>query len=316
LSALTANSQKDVHIEINASTSQVTVGDSLSILCAVSIPGGIQASEPYLKDKSPLFDIEKQWGKTEITDSGSITEHYSFLVYVFAPDSLSVGPFIVEYVTADGESGSVLSDTIAIKVTSVVENPESPPLPNRNPLQIASKGIPVWLVILIISLIIIISLTLVYFIYRKKTTSKPIPQKPIDEIGEFERIRKLKLYESGYLKQLYYLVSCAMRGFIHRNMEFDAMYKTTGEISRNLSKTYGNTKLINAITEILEESDKVIFAKYAPTSELSSSVIDRAIEPVKTVLDEIARKKEQESVSTTETEIKIPVETSTVQSGR
>ncbi len=314
--ALTADTQKDFHIEINASTSQVTVGDSLSIFCAVTIPSGVKANEPYLKDKSPSLDIEKQWEETETTDSGFTTEHYGFLVYVFAPDSLSIGPFIVEYVTADGESGSVLSDTISLTVTGVVENPESPPLPNRNPLEIVSKGIPVWLIILIISLIIIIALTLAYFIYRKKTTSKPIPQKPIDEIGEFERIRKLKLYESGRSKDLYILISRAMRGFIHRNMEFDAIYETTEEIFKNLSKTSGDTTVTGTISEILEESDKVKFAKYTPPSGLSSSLIDRAIEPVKAVLDEIARKKEQESTAKTETEIKTSAKTSSVQSGR
>ncbi len=311
-----ANIEENIRIETNTSTTQVIVGDSLSIFCTVTIPEDVQVSEPYLKNRSPFLEIEKQWKEKETADSVSTTQHYNFIVYAFAPDSLSIGPFIVDYVTADGKKGSVLSNVKYITVTNVVGNPESPPLPNRNPLEIESKGISIWLIVLIIVLIIISAVILLYFIYRKITLSKPIPQEPIDEIGEFERIRKLKLHESGRLKELYIFVSLAMRGFIHRNMKFDAMYETTEEISKNLSKTSGDEKITRAFGEILEESDMVKFAKYSPTSELSSSVIDRALKPVRTVLEEIALKKELESSAATETELKTPVETSNVKSGR
>ena len=75
-----AGSPKDMIIEINPSKSHVTIGDSLSIFCKVSVPDGIKASEPYLEDKSSFVDIQKQWGKKN-TGKGFTIEHYSFLVY-------------------------------------------------------------------------------------------------------------------------------------------------------------------------------------------------------------------------------------------
>ena len=124
---------------------------------------------------------------------------------------------------------------------------------------------------------------------------------PIDEIGEFIRIRNMKLYESGRLKELYILLSAAMRGFIHRNMKFDALYETTEEIEKKLFETSSDNKTLMEMGEILEESDIVKFAKFNPSTELSSSVIDRAIKPVKTMLDEINRKKEEKTIASTKT---------------
>jgi hypothetical protein len=222
------------------------------------------------------------------------------LLYAFAPDTLRIGPFVAGYITADGETKNALSNMIIIPMTGVVENAESPPLPNRNPFAIASKGISIGLFILLLILIALGIAAVLYFIHRKRRSLKPVIEEPIDEIDEFLRIKKLKLYESGRLQELYVLLSSAMRGFIHRNMEFDALYETTEEITNELIKKSDNNKINREISEILAESDRVKFAKYIPSEELSSSVIDRALEPVKAVLDEIARKKEQESSMTAE----------------
>ena len=291
----TSAALEDISIEINTSKTSIAIGDSLSLFCTVTFPEGVQVGEPVIDGKSQLFDIEKLWEKNVASGNGLTSKQYGFLIYAFSPDTFLVGPFVMEYVTADGESGKAESNTITLNVTGVVKDSETPPLPNRNPLEIASEGISAWLLILLASLLIITALLIVYVIHRKKTLASPVFEKPIDEIGEFERIRKLKLYESGQLKDLYILVSFALRGFIHRNMNFDALFETTGEIVNNLNRTPYKNEVKNAISEILEESDQVKYAKYIPPAKSASTVIDRALIQIKTVLDEIARKKELET---------------------
>ena len=78
-------------------------------------------------------------------------------------------------------------------------------------------------------------------------------------------------------------------------MNFDALFETTGEIVNNLNRTPYKNEVKNAISEILEESDQVKYAKYIPPAKSASTVIYRALIQVKTVLDEIARKKELET---------------------
>jgi len=284
-------SSDTVTVEIALSTYQVTIGDSLSIFCTVTFPDGVRCGEPQLSGDRNSLDITKQWQTQETKDTGGFREQYGFLTYVFAPDTLTVGPFKVDYVTADGTNGSSLSNELTIVVGGFIENPETPPKANRLPLGIPSGGIPLWVVVCLILLAAAIAGIILYFVRRKKPQPLAVSAKPIDEIGEFERIRAMKLHESGRIKELYILTSSAMRGFIHRNMGFEALYETSEEILSNISRHSHDTVIAQEIREIFEESDMVKFAKYSPSEDRTSTVIDRALVPVKKVLDTIAREK-------------------------
>jgi len=284
-------SSDTVTVEIAPSTYQVTIGDSLSIFCTVTFPDGVRCGEPQLSGDRNSLEISKQWQIQETKDTGEFREQYGFLTYIFAPDTLTVGPFKVDYITADGTNGSALSNELTLVVGGFIENPETPPKANRLPFGIPSGGIPLWAVICLILLAAAIVGIILYFVRRKKPEPLAVPAKPIDEIGEFERIRSMKLHESGCIKELYILTSSAMRGFIHRNMGFEALYETSEEILLNISRHSHDTVIAQTIREIFEESDMVKFAKYSPSADRTSTVIDRALVPVNKVLDNIAREK-------------------------
>ena len=101
---------------------------------------------------------------------------------------------------------------------------------------------------------------------RKKTGKKlaDIPAPPIDEIGEFERIRAMGLAEKGQIKELYILVSNATRGFIYRKMNYDAIYRTSWEIIEHFRKSGCENRIYESVKEILNESDMVKFAQVFP----------------------------------------------------
>jgi len=291
----------NITVEIHSSRSSPTIGDSLSVFCTVTAPDDVRVSEPNPGSTSTFIDIEKIWDKKESLDSGITREQFGYLLYVLTPDTLSVGPFTVGYVTAEGDTGTVSSNIITLLIKSVIENPESPPMPNRSPFGIPSQGIPLWLVILLIIILIVVIAWLVYYFRMKKTAFLPhAPPEPIDEIAVFEHIRSLRLHEKGEFKRLYILISNAMRGFIHRNMNFDALYRTSEEIINGLSLNSVDGAILNPIQKVLVESDMVKFAKYIPPAHLSSTIIDRTLDPVKAVLEKIEREKmdlstEQES---------------------
>jgi hypothetical protein len=283
-------------IEISAADSAISLGDSVSIRCTVTIPTGVEVAEPRLREENSSFEIERRIDSMEKTASGRV-QRYEYLIYVFSPDSVRVGPFITPYVTANGDSGVAVSNILDFTVAGFMENPEAPPKPSRDPLEIKGGGFPVWGWVLIAAALV--AALAIYMILRRK--KKPVPaviiERSLDEIGEFEHIRALHLKESGQIKELYAQVSGAMRGFLHRNMGFDALYSTTEEIRRKLSRTWKDRESADAIRVIFEESDMVKFAKYTPPEELSSTVIDRAIIPVRRALDVIAEESERARVA-------------------
>jgi len=281
---------ESVTVEITPSTTEVTVGDSLTIFCTLSIPENVRAGVPELMGENPFLEVSNQWHRADQGSPGERIELYGFLTYIFAPDSLSVGPFRVAYATADGDTASAFSNVLTFEVKGYITDPKTPPKPHRNPFAVSSEGLPAWLIILLIALGVFALSTLVYCFLRKNRHAVSVPPpEPVDEIGEFERIREMHLAESGRFKDLYTLTSKALRAFMHRNMGFEALYDTTGEIVTHLSKHSSDDVVKREILEIFEESDMVKFAKFIPPCERSTSVVDRSLKPVKTVLEEIKR---------------------------
>ena len=79
-------------------------------------------------------------------------------------------------------------------------------------------------------------------------------------------------------------------------MGFEALYNTSEEIFYHLTQKNGNEDVTQAIREFIVESDMVKFAKYIPPADRTSTVIDRALFPVRKVLEDIRREKERIAV--------------------
>ena len=289
-SATAAPTADPVRVEISVPRAGLSIGDSVTIGCTVILPRGARAGEPRPPEPDPLLDIGKYTVREEAAASGVI-RRYGFLAYIVSADTVKIGPFAVRYVTAAGDSGEALSNVLVLPVAGFVENPDAPPKPSRDPLVIQSKGMPWWLIPLAAAILAALAGWLILKRPRKKPSPSAAPPRPVDELGEFERIRALRLGEAGQIKELYARVSGAMRAFMHRNMGFEALYSTTEEIKHSLARSPRDRAVKDSIREVLDESDMVKFAKYIPPDGLSSTIIDRAVVPVRKVLDDIARER-------------------------
>lgn len=304
--AIAAVPPDSVSVSIHVSNEKPTIGDSLTVFCSVFVPSGIDVREPRLVDDVSGTDIERQWFRQENDASGNRIDQYGYLIYALSPDTLSVGPFMVDFSKKSGESATSASNIVVLPVNGVITpSPDGqPPEPaeNRPPIAINRTGLPVWALILIVIIVIGTAVGIWYYLRRKKRTAAPlpVPAGPVDELAEFERIRSMHLYEKGEIRELYIAVSDAMRSFLHRTMRFGALYETSEEILGNISGPFVTTDTYDKIRDVFVESDMVKFAKYRPSVEESASLIDRAVLPVKSILDEIEREKRRRAAEALE----------------
>lgn len=276
-------------VKIITSNPSPTLGDSLSIFCTITAPEDIQTKDPQLKTSSPFIELERRWKKDEESPAGIKKQTYCFSTYIIQPDTIVTGPFTVAFTTAKGDTGTVVSNSIHLVVKSAAAPSDSIPLPNRGPVTISSAWITWWIILVIVILFVIVTAIVIYILKKKKTDIKPSFTQPVNEIEEFEKIRVLNLYEKGKIRELYIQVSNAMRGFIHRKMNYDALYRTSEEITSHLYHSSTDRTVTASIQDILEESDIVKFSHYIPPEERSSTIIDRALIPIKIVIEHIER---------------------------
>lgn len=273
-------------LQISSSVSEVTFGDSMSVFCDVVLPDDYVSAIPVTDTETPYLDVSLTSQSTEDIDGGRI-EHFNFLTYVFSPDSVTVGPFFVTYATAGGDTATVASNTIFMPVKSLASDPQEPPEPYRVPMAISSGGLPWWVFVLVL-LTIAVAAYIIYRIRRSAgSTSPPAPAKPDDPLEEFERIRAMHLYEKGHVKELYFLLTIALRRFMHAHMDFEAMYSTTEEIIASLDRKAPSPDIAAQLRSLLNEADMVKFARYQPPEDNCKTIVDRAETPVIGVLHAI-----------------------------
>jgi len=279
--------------ELSIGASGIAFGDSLGVLCTVTAPPGTELGQP-VSAGDPLVTAFLLRSRREDTSDDLLTVTFDLLTYALSPDTLAVGPLAIPYQTAAGDSGIAVSNIVLLPVTGLVDTASTqPPVPRpmSGMLSVRSRGIPHWLIALII-----MALLLAAFVYwRARRTSlieeENIPDEPIDEIARFEHIRSLRLHESGRLKELYSMVSDALRGFIHRNMNGRASYETTTEIIADLSASRDDDAIVHTMESLFRESDMVKFARFTPAVDSAATVVDRALDPVRTILAEVERER-------------------------
>jgi hypothetical protein len=277
----------EVSVVLDASRNEVMFGDSLTVTCIVQKPVETVTDVPAPVEENSLLDM------TLISSSDSIIgdterETYHFLAYVLSPDSVRIGPYYVSHVSSDTEDSlQAESNELYLKVGSYAATAQDSIRPVRTPLTLPSSGPPLWVFALILLLIIVIAL-LIYYKLKYENVEKPDSAlEEIDEIDEFERIRQLGLAEQERYRELYSLVSTALRGFIHRNMGIEALYSTTFEIVETLETHESDKQVTENIRSVLYEADMVKFARWRPPPDDAATIIDRALEPVRTVLRRI-----------------------------
>ncbi len=279
-------------IEISAAVAAVALGDSVSIRCTVHASPDVEVGEPFLREDNPFIEIERRVGAEERSGGGTV-RRYEYLAYIFSPDSVRIGPFFAEYVTARGDSGEIVSNALEFAVAGFVQSDEDPPEPSRAPIVIAGGRTWAWFLVMAAGLLAFVAAAFLLLRKRKRPAAMTTMEPSLNEIEEFENIRALHLRESGQVKELYIRISDAMRGFIHRNMGFEARYSTTGEIRRKLDLVWGDRDTAEAVGAILEESDMVKFARHIPPDDLINTLIDRSIDPVRKVLERIEAERER-----------------------
>lgn len=270
-------------ITVEATNPSPVIGDSLTLIVTLSLPAGMTAHTPYLPVETPDIDILPHWEHADSTGMGATRKQFGLLAYVFRPDTLVAGPFMVDTISADGDTETVVSNPVTLLVGSVLTGDSISAMPNRGPVEIAG-GFPWWIVVVALTVAGIAIFLIVRRLRKRREPEPAVEPPPLDETEVFRRIAAMRLYESGEYRRLYIMVSDALRDFIHRRMGYEARFRTTLEIRRGLSGDRLNGPIIPVILELLDEADMVKFARYTPPADEAAKVTDRAIDAVRRIL--------------------------------
>lgn len=298
-------------VEIKASIDKpvATVGDLIRFKIELRTEKDIRPQEPNpVKPKEGLIYIKRETPEIRFENDRNITIfNYIFradLVGRFAIPSVKI-KFLAPYAKTPGVpiEGSITSPETFVEVRSVLQTKEGPPtLQDIKPLiEIERSWIHYWPYALAAILIIF----LIYYFLKKRKSPLVKPQpKPIKLIPchvlalqELETLKNKNLLNQGAVREHYFELSEIFRKYLGARYLFPALDRTQQEISNCLKKNMGvNRHLKEEIESILEKTDRVKFAKVAPSIQESNEIMESVVEFIKSTIP-IAQEKQETNIT-------------------
>ena len=274
----TTTNAQNINASATLDSTTILIGGQIDLKLEVSLPNGTMVNFPTFNDTitSNIEIVEKGGIDSLKLDNNRIVLSQIFRITSFDSGLHYIPP--IKFEILDGELKKV-ADTDPLSL--MVVNPFKEVDPQKGMFDI--KGVqdtPFKLseilnyIYLFGGIILVIALAIWGFIYfrnRKKgegsifIKAKPDEPPHVIALRELDKIKSAKLWENNKVKEFYTSVSNTLRFYIENRYHLPAMEQTSHEILKDIKKNTNIDKpILEQLTQVLELSDLVKFAKFEP----------------------------------------------------
>jgi hypothetical protein len=262
----------------------ITIGDPFVLRMRMSRGADDRAEIVFGEDFPKPFEI-RQTGEVQRQkrDDGRVQETRDLVLVIFEVGAFVVPPVSVHFVTADGDSGVIESQPIAVFVQSVKPDGTTDIRDVKPPVVVVAQ-IPLWLWLVLGGLMLLI-VGLGWYIYRRRRRPQiELPPSPVNWLEELQKIDRLSLLEHEKYRQYYSLLSDVLRRCLEAQTSVHAVERTTVEIGRDLRTRAFEDDTVGDIERFLNEADMVKFAKFTPRESVAIEAIDHVRQIVQVLI--------------------------------
>lgn len=277
ISSLLAGNVQAQRVKATASldSANILLGDQVKLFLEIDHPKNVKVTFPQVPDSiNGLIEVLARSGVDtfEMDDETFMKQIQAYTITCFDSGSYRIPPYWFK-IDMDGNIDSVPSNGVTLNVYSMeidtTKGPTDIKMPYDAPLTL-KEVTPYILGIILIGAIIFF---LLYSIKRKKNNQPifsrpPKPKEPAHVIAlrELDRLKSEKIWQKGKTKLYYSELSDILRTYIEDRFGIPAMEQVTDEIisSFRAQKNLLNDKTFANLSQILQLSDLVKFAKYTP----------------------------------------------------
>ncbi len=254
----------------------VTMGDEIRVLVQVTRLQGFSVEPPAPGDLAP-FEVKSMRQLPSVEEHGISQENFELIVTTFKIGDLKIPPIQIKYADSSGNSGSLTTPPINIKVVGVIKDAGKDIQPIKNVVSLA----PGLLRTLILGgLVFFLSVLLaVRIVLRRKSKAASDPESllPAHERAglELERLQQKGWIASGKIKEYYSELSGILKRYLERRYALQMLDLTTSESVVLLREKDFDLSVRDGVREILEASDLVKFANWIPPRNLSDELVKK-----------------------------------------
>jgi hypothetical protein len=287
--------ESPVTVESKIDKNRITIGDTVRYTVQLSHGEKVEVRWPTLGANLGMFEIRDYHQPEPRENKGRVIEEVAYTISTFDTGRFVIPPLAVEYRTSPDTIWQQLqTEKLEIYVASTLPSEAGDIRDIKAPWEMPRD----WKVIIRIALIVagILLLAAVGFYYWRKRQGKGIlperkaPERPAHEVAleALHRLRESDWLATGQIKTFYVELSEIIRRYIEGRYFVPALELTTSELMNNLQSVAIDNRPREMIAELLEMSDLVKFAKYAPPSDAHEHTLQLAesfVETTKLVME-------------------------------
>jgi hypothetical protein len=284
-----------VTVESKIDKNRITIGDTVRYTVQLSRDEKVEVRWPTLGANLGMFEIRNYHQPEPAESKGRMIEEVAYTISTFDTGRFVIPPLAVEYRTPPDTVWQQLhTEKLEIYVASTLPSEAGDIRDIKAPWEMPRD----WKIIILIALIGagILLLAGIGFYYWRKRQGKGIlperkaPERPAHEVAleALRRLRESDLIAAGQIKAFYVELSEIIRRYIEGRYFVPALELTTAELMNNLQGVAIDGGPRETLAELLEMSDLVKFAKYAPSSEAHERALQLAesfVETTKLVME-------------------------------
>jgi hypothetical protein len=266
--------ESPIAVESKVDKSNITIGDTVRYAVKLTRDKNVNVRWPALGANLGAFEIRDYDKPDPRQAKGRIVEEIIYTISTFDTGRFVIPPLAIEYQTLpDTLWHQLQTEKLEIYVASTLPSEAGDIRDIKSPWELPRD----WKLIIRVALIVagILLLAGVGFYYWRKRQGKGIlperkePPRPAHEVA-LEALRKLRgsdLLATGQIKAFYIELSEIVRRYIEGRYFVPALELTTGELMDDLKQVTLEPDARDMLRDLLELSDLVKFAKYAPANE-------------------------------------------------
>ncbi|MDH3629114.1 MAG: BatD family protein [Acidobacteriota bacterium] len=274
-------------VSIAVEPESIAVGDPLSVTVTITLPSGTTFDPPPSSNALGPFEVvESSWTPSSATAEDQVVWVWNATIRVFRTGEHVIPELTFSY--GDGGEGFLQVAETLVQVTSVVDGeewdtgePEKADL--KAPASISPDYTALWIAGGILFLLLLVALVIWYVQrrYGQKLVAVEMPTDPFQRMAphewvyqELQRLLDQRLPENGRIDLFYAELSRIVKWYVSGRYRVDLMERTTAEVRPGLADVGAPDAAVSDLVEILQEADRVKFARSRPDSDACKQSIE------------------------------------------
>lgn len=263
--AISTEAQNIFTVNATVDKNRILIGEPVRLTVETNVPGN-EEIRFFTIDSIPHFEF-LQKGKIDTIN----TDNGTRLIQVITITSFDSGHWVIPSFTL---AKSLKTDTIPVDVTFSPFNPEQPYHDIKDILEVkqATNKQKWWWYAAGAGIILV--LLIIYFLSRKKPK---LIETPIAIINPYEEaMRQITAIEKNKpeAKQYYSSLTDIFRVYVYRKKGILSLQKTVDDLVLQLRSLKMNKENFDQLSQALQISDFVKFAKYIPNAEDDTKILN------------------------------------------